>query len=963
MNENTRKIFGIFLIIMFVSLLQAPIYADDALATVTTATSVVEKGIGFFKNGLNGLIGGNIGVSIALGAVTGVVSGVSTYNQLGETAKLQKKKDSVNISGTKGDYFDDKLVKDININYTQGGPNVTLTDSNILDLIYNPTNEITAENYPIDTSPTFRVAEITDKVKVNDLNGSLVDGQRRSMLFEDKQNTITRDTDFRFFAIKYPQANYHNPIEMSLGIDLVDSLIQTTSRVYELFLEKVDEKISDDLSKYTEEPLKKLQVFRLVFNSKTPDEYYIPGDQLDCTTPAGQILGTTGTEYLPRIEYDWTFSDNDNTITTLYGQELTRDSWCDIDNNGVYCDSTQFTIEILHKINKINELLPNCKNYISCPPLLIEQELVEKENNVGVTKLFAEKVSDDLLSIEYTISGNYNITLPDDEKLFRVKTTIETKSQNSFVWQEHETFYEDVDKEYIITGEPIEFSQNVDVSNILETNNIKVNVQLVDFIDEIEEYEQGYNSYDNNLVLEFKNQENICDIETKSTLLREYLIENDDCYNQLENLIKFKVNLMRDGFSSGFVDDFDELYRRIFLESPSWYNGIESDDDDYEPLYKYFTNKDLFGYSMATTSFGEDFVLPGPGVYDVEIRIDYDDNWKLFDNENPTGKIEVYLRKERNPEYDSVLYYLPIDGVLGHNNNKRQGYGVEFVGDVVEIDETTQLHGLPLQTTGYSASNTLKILHVKEEKDFAVMNNTQRGKILSVDMPSFTNNPTLSYAPSRPTPVALNIKNQENNAFAFYNLSLGAPEGQGSPAQPGMSLVPWSGYANCTDFTGIPSFEKFKDRLDIVSTRSQLSPITPNDPFTYGVEWKKEDITRVGNVWLNTIFYTPSNYKTGTGVSKLAMNAYADDADFYYVSSNSIDSGNKISLNNIYGADIQSIKQIFEMVADKKACVNTTSTLFEVYYNPKQISDKLNSLLVGNHITSGTNKCIGAPSE
>jgi hypothetical protein len=975
MKENTQKIIGIFIIMMFVCLTPMNIHANildtaqKGASMAQTGTSLINTLGGVVSGGANLLFGGgNPWISVAMGAAVGVFTGINAYKELGETAKFELEKDKVNISGKDGDFLSKNATDKIKIDFNSG-KDAILTDQNVLDLYYIPTREI--NYYSDDNSPSYRVSELTDKIKVTDLNGNLVNGQRRSFLFEDKEQTIKRDTETRYFAIKYGLAEYkENPIMIKESANIFD---WTVSGVYETFLRKAQINLDKEIEKRTVDPLKKIQAFRLVFNSMTPDEYYIPGDQLNCTTQSGEILGTTGTEYLPKIEYDWTFKSNNESVSmsagpdikTLYEEELSRTSWCDTEENGIYCDATQFTIEALFKINKISQLLPNCIPQMEASRPSIERELESNYNNVGLISLVADKTDSRNIEIEYSILGNYDIDyeLFGSREFFNIVTTVEAKAPNSFTWQEITTpITKPISSSYLITGEPVDFTEDVSIpSTITEEHTIRIVVEMTDFIEEISEHETGINLQDNKLQLEFLNKEELKIFETNSTKIQDYLI-GKDCQRQFDNLIKFNVNLMRDGFSQGFIKDFDNLYRTIFLESPDFYYQDQS--NFYTPLYKYFTNEDKFGFKMPHTSEKEDFVVSGPGVYEVELRIDYDDNWQLFDAAgNPTGKIEIHLRKIRNPQYDSVLYYLPLNGVLGYRDNNRQGYGVEYVGDVIDIDQTTQLHGQPLQTSGYIESHTLKTINIDQVENFSIMNNTERGKILSVNMPEMGHTATLKYTPSRPTPVALRIKNNENNAFAFYNLSLGAPkDGEGQPAQPGMSLVPWTGFAGCTDFRGIPSFEIFRESLDVVSTRSRLAPITPNDPFTYGVEWSanNQETNRVGNVWLHTIFYTPTTFKTGTGISHLYMNAYQDDAVFYTLN-DSVISGREVSLNNIYGNnnDIKSLKQILEMIANKQACINTNSSMLEVYHNPKVISDLLKENIEEMIYTEDI-KCIDA---
>jgi hypothetical protein len=224
------------------------------------------------------------------------------------------------------------------------------------------------------------------------------------------------------------------------------------------------------------------------------------------------------------------------------------------------------------------------------------------------------------------------------------------------------------------------------------------------------------------------------------------------------------------------------------------------------------------------------------------------------------------------------------------------------------------------------------------------MNNNQtRGMILSINTDSAHRNPNLRFVPSRASPVVLKVGNQLNDAYAFYKLSIGNPENLGGvAAHPGQELTKWTGVGECNDFTGVPIQQMFLNKPDLLATNSQLAPHTPSQTYSYGVEWPEDIIIRKGNVFLRTIFYTPSNFTTGTGISQLYADSYSDDMMLYTYNGNQEISGKDIELKNVFGQsyDIKSLKQIYDLVAEKKACINYSATNLEVYYNPKAIIEK-----------------------
>lgn len=82
-------------------------------------------------------------------------------------------------------------------------------------------------------------------------------------------------------------------------------------------------------------------------DAANPQEFILrmdSGNQNLCATPNG-LTGVTGAENAPKVRYDWQWS----TSTS---------SFCDPnDPNGVYCDSYQFMLSLLHRLGEISQKL------------------------------------------------------------------------------------------------------------------------------------------------------------------------------------------------------------------------------------------------------------------------------------------------------------------------------------------------------------------------------------------------------------------------------------------------------------------------------------------------------------------------------------------------------------------------------------------------------------------------------
>lgn len=977
MKSNLKAVLvTIIVVLLFFNM--GSVYADDS----GFLGDLFDSGIGAITKEIGGVISSVVGGITNNPLITGVVgAGVSMYLSYDKLSDLNvsttMQVDRVNVSDREPDFLNKESMDDLIIDPSK---EIILTDKNVLDVDFVVTVKDLTTYKDLTKNPNMRLTEKTEEIKVLDSNNQPVAGQKRGVLFEDANQTIKQAYEYRTLLIKYKEAKYNKqPVTVNIGekdIINIGWFFQFFSSGTNTAKSAISKKILNfDVTKkkYPEMPVEKIQKFHLLFNSRVDDNASdISLDLLDCTTEDGKILGTTGTEVLPRVVYNWDFKEN-NQVTPITGEttKIKNSEWCDVSKNGVYCDATQLTIEVLQKINKINEIVKSSNASFTCPVSISEQALISDINNVGITYLNVDSINSQRINATYKIRGNYQYSSPvqDNKLLFDINYTITKKAENSFNWIKIASGSIPVKQDYLNTGGYQEGTIKVDnfSEKIKDTDTIKITATLTNFHSSIANNETGNNLIDNTLEL----QTNIsggtqgCSLAKTSENLSKYYSGFD------ETLYHFKANLMKDGYSDDFKKDFDDYYRFTFIKDvPQWYGSsdILTIISNYSPLYKYFTDTDKFKYILTNLGTTTNQTLSGPGRYDIKIMIYYDDSWELFnDAENLTGKIEVIISKEQNPEIDYPLYYMPIDGLVGSTGDRtRNGYGVDYLNDKVPIylDSQNNYSG-SMFTEGYVSSNTVSTIDTKEVKDFAIMNNgNERGKLLSINR-SENNVLKLRYIPSRPTPVVLKVKNTAVNtpAWAFYKLSIGLPANQGGEvASPGTSLAYWTGFANCNDFTGVPSLESFFATPDLVSTESELAPVSQSQSFSYGIEWNKDIIVRTGNVWMYTIFYTPSNFRTGKSISYLNSDLANDSLKFYTLD-NIGGADDYVALNNRFTKDIISITDVFDLVTQKKACVNYDSKSFEVFYNPKEISteltDKINSKIESSSENTGSEfSCI-----
>jgi len=963
-----NKIFGVILIItMLLSFLTMSAFVSapgtnnftnnsGGARNLLSNSGIAGNLLNFVGLGITKIIGAN---PIVHGLIAGAISGISTYSKLKKAdVPFVITKDKVNISNKVDDYsgttedvqasdfYKNRVMSPDNKENTRKYSSIVLTDKNIFDVMFVQTKDLSS--LKDNNSPTFRLSDTTSNILTYNLDGNSVNAQKRDILFEDKNRTIKNSYEYRNLVIKYPQLEYPKTINILLKTaDLLSGkwanyLFTPFStgaqylRLDNLLETKNFKKAINDSKKLKY----KVQPFHLLFNSWTDTNIQNKElKQLDCIDESGMPLGTTGKDVLPKVAFNWDFLNTTNGSTAINGNPLNRLNWCDTLNskdpnttNGIYCDATQFSIELLYKIKKIQDYVNQNSGSFTCPTPGVTRDILTDINNVGVTSLDSSYDGSNLVNVNYEIKGGFdNLTGATTEKTFAKLRLVLSEINSGDVLDTKDVT---LTAPELINGD-YSASDTLNAGLLSGTVNLKVTASIVDLRTDLNTVDQPG---DNTLENRFSTNSTECNLAHTSENIKLFAKNITPRFDD-QSLVDFKSLLMYDGYSNDFKKDFDEYYRTKFLGTPTFYY----DSTTNSGLYKYFVDDNKFKFTSAFSSDPGKLLLQGPGRYKVQLKINFDDDWHLFQNGKMTGSIEVYLTKELPPERDSPLYYMPFDGLVGITTpNARQGYGIDYVGDIINLNQDTNM-----QTDPFTASNTVNTLSVKEygkrPGDFAFMNNGQtRGMILSVVTSSTHKNPELNFIPSRPTPVVMKVTSKTNDAYSFYKLNVGNPANLGGePAHPGMNLAKWTGMGTCEDFTGISAQEAFLNTPDILATDSTLANYTSSQTFAYGVEWPKDSIIRHGNEFLRTIFYTPSNFTGGTGYSELVADSYNNDVTFYSpeLNNSSVQDGKKLTLYNSYAKDIKSLKDIYGLVSDKKACINYNPTSLEVYYNPKAVMD------------------------
>ena len=999
---RSRKFYGIFIVlVLMLGIFSSILYAPNTEKGGTDVGEQAKQGVmkGLFSGDQSILQGvlkaGSDGISKLVGAhpaihglIGGAISGFSTYKKMDNDISVKKSIDQVNISDNEDDYKKFPKIEKKGNEYdlyenrlkapkysNQGNrkadtpgqvsqsrqstvkyENMVLADKNIIDLEYIETVDI-SEFYSQNEenkSPRFRLKENTKITKTYDENNMFKESQKRGILFTDKDSTIDNAYEYRYLVSQYKKLLAPEKYDLKLNLGdfwtmLGDSINFRNPELKENIMETQH---SDDVEKEVRKEIDVkdiMQAFRLQFNSYTTDSNAsINPDMLDCVTEDGMKIGTTGEEVLPKVAFDLSFAENDQDATAVNGNNLDKTTWCDVENSnnttndGIYCDSTQFTIEILNKINDIQEYVKNNSDQFVCPDeedVSHTQDLLTDINNVGVTSADAvyDKDARDLI-VNFKIEGGFdqNQEARHDDFYYKVDISIDSSltSETKTI-----TVYEDD-----VSGESYNGDTSFDIGYTNDPVDFDVNVSISDFGKT--EHEENDLIGDNSLefIKKINQDTKICNVERTSENIKLFARNVSNTFDD-DKYVDFRANLKKDGYSTDFRKDFDDFYRSTFMQTPGvWY------DSEDNGLYRYLLDSEKM---MFTTGFESDpnkLVLPGPGRYEITLDIKFNDNWRLFnpDTQELVGDIKVHLNKEQPPQINYPVYYLPFDGLVGISTpNARQGYGVDYLGDVIDLYEDDT--GIKLTSEPFGSSSSISTINVEkkgdEPSDFGFLNNGQtRGMIMSITTNNAHNNADLIFSPSNATPVVLEVKNQENEAYAFYKVSVGNPEEQGGEiGQPGSYLAKWTGLGECTDFTGTSIYDAYLNKPDLLAINSSVAPTTPSQSHAYGVEWREDTTHRQGSVFLYSILYTPQLFETGTGISEMILDSYSDNATLYTTNGSgnpqAVKSGKKIDLPSIY-SKLSSLEKMYEMVKEKNACINYDSTGMKVYYNPKKVVNK-----------------------
>lgn len=656
----------------------------------------------------------------------------------------------------------------------------------------------------------------------------------------------------------------------------------------------------------------------------------IKAESFACQT--GYVSGQTGIGALPRVAFNWGW--NENTGIPLYG--------CDASNpSGIYCDAVQMNIDVMKRVRALEDFLQANNYQFDCPDdptgtpesatANLETEVAPE--TIGITQYGYTFISPTRIRYSMTVKNN---TLVNQKIGFTAKMSSAMDIPAS------------------IAG--IDGPLNCKTEGILSSGNAFAYTCDIDGIAPLQ-YGIVLSAIDltgntpigvHNLGIDVKKYQKdpspICPDQPKTTAsiggkpginewadatdeqFGEFVNDNDVKFtaevpsiDALNRLLHYEANLIQDGYSIDFEQDFKDYYANTsFADAPFWYKGSSS-----VPGYA-----KLYGESDTLTfrnKYFEGTTIPASGRYHVDIDVDIDgEDWRFFE-ENGESKvhIEVNLLHLNDPSPNSPFYRLPFDGQVGIKKDQfdREGYGLNFINQ----NGTIHLNDEPVITYANTTGTTYSTLTIQQATDFKTINTVPetRGQVLYVTTPTGTGGNSLVFSPSLATPVMMRIEHPKGNTpfSMYYQVAEG-----GNPLQTGQNLTFWNGSAACMDYSGLLSNQAFSVTPD---RAGKLEDKRTDWALVYALDWT--NVVNTGDVYLESIFYTPT---TGD----YTILAASPNVDFLtsnyesYSSGQILDGTLGLTYNNESSA-IDSIQDIFDLVANQSICVQDTGVSARFVWN------------------------------
>jgi len=401
------------------------------------------------------------------------------------------------------------------------------------------------------------------------------------------------------------------------------------------------------------------------------------------------------------------------------------------------------------------------------------------------------------------------------------------------------------------------------------------------------------------------------------------LVGNKD--QEIPKLTGFYAYLIKDNYSQGFLEDYDEYYSSSPFTS-AMFNTVGAIKGYDQFITNKLNGENRIKFKLRTGETTQDKgELPYGGLYRVEIGIDYDNEnlQSLFDNNAPNASITVTFTPVTSAKNYNAFYETPFDGEVGKKGEEfiRDNYGVSIGATegmkLNSANTKAYQYSSPFINVNYRTSNSLSDL------DSQIVLNYNNGS------------KTLRFNPSQPTPVMITITSSGGPVNTGYKI--GGFDSDTSISKKWKLVSSTIGKKECLDFSG--NKERIFNDVAVAGGNRLLS-------------WP--DGVKAGAISMLTTFFTPkvvnvSDVTTLTPAEEKTKLATTPSVP-------SLTSGSTIILKYLDDSgvtDYDTLQGMFDRVANSQMCMsqNSENTL-QIWWNP----DYVNSLAQDMNSSSG-NAC------
>ncbi len=665
---------------------------------------------------------------------------------------------------------------------------------------------------------------------------------------------------------------------------------------------------------------------------------------------SGTVNGFTGAGALPKVAFNWKWNEENGIPIRA----------CDAANpKGIYCDATQFSIDLMKRIHALEGFLSANNYQFACPTNPNTTPDNYHFTNANPPKIIETKINEFAFDFQNPSALTLSVKIKNESSSYKdinfMATMVSTQTLNDPT---------------IVLNPPTCMSiaslipgQTFDVSCTI--GGLAPELYIINW--QVTDVNTGKNigklAYGID-VGHYKGGNPECNALAKSTameggkpIINQWADAADEQFGKFVNqnnvkftnevpsidslnkLLHFDATLIQDGYSEDFENDFKEYYtKNSFADAPVWYKGAPG-----QPGYNLFNGtNDTFN---VRRKYDGSSTLTASGRYHVDIDVTIKgDDWKFFDGKgNPKIKIDTVLLHRADPAPNSPYYRLPFDGQVGlvKDTFDRKGYGLNFINQNGFI----YLNESPVITYTNTAGNTYSSLSVQKVDDLKTINTdpATRGQLLYVSAPNGNGENTLVFSPSMATPLIMKVKHSTTTPFtAFYQLAE-----SGVPVDTGQHLTFWSGTDACMDFSGNSSSGAFNFSPD---RQGKKDDKRTDWPLIYGIDWPI--IAKTGDEYLRTVIYTPAN-------RNYTMLAITPDVSFltsHYGSYSSVQfiDGTPGLLYNNKSSEINSIQDVFDLVAHEAVCIEDNGVDARFVWNTAKLYEENGQTSINKELDSLT---------